>query len=185
MKFRRVAFVLFAALLTGCSSVSVNYDFDKATDFSSLSTFAWQHSTQPTTGNPRIDNDLLDTRVRRAVESNLTAKKFTMTKREEADFLVAYFIGIDRRISGSGGSASVGMGRSSGSRSGSVTLSSGSSVTEEETGLITIDIIDAKTGRTLWRGTGSRRTSSRPNQQQVTERVNDMVLRILKRFPPK
>ena len=61
--------VLCAALLSGCSSVRVSLDYDREMDFSVLKTYAWQHADQPATGNSRIDNDLIDDRVRKAVGS--------------------------------------------------------------------------------------------------------------------
>ena len=60
-----------SALLAGCSSVSVTRDYDVDVDFSGFKTYAWQHSEQPQTGNPRIDNDLIDERVRAAVNAEL------------------------------------------------------------------------------------------------------------------
>ena len=83
---------LSTGILSGCSSVSVNRDYDTSTDFSSLKTFAWQHAKQPETGDPRIDNDLHDERIRKAVNQILTAKGFKLAERADADFLVAYFI---------------------------------------------------------------------------------------------
>ena len=95
-------------LLAGCSSISVTRDYDASADFSSLETYAWQHETQPETGNPRIDNDLMDARVRRAVDAQMAEKGFVRAPKEEADFHVAYFFDYKRRISGN--SVSFGMG---------------------------------------------------------------------------
>jgi hypothetical protein len=39
--------VLSSGILSGCSSVTVNRDFDPTTDFRQLKTFAWQHGQQP------------------------------------------------------------------------------------------------------------------------------------------
>ena len=172
-------------ILTGCSSVSVSRDYDKAVNFTEIKTYAWQHAEQPQTGNPRIDDDLIDGRIRNAVEANLNMKGFQLVDADKADVLVAYFIGFQQRISSSGGSMSVGMSRSSAGRAGGVGLSSGSNVSDFEEAHLTIDIIGREADRTIWRGTGTRRTSSSTNPQKITDRVNDAVQRILKRFPPK
>lgn len=174
-----------AALLAGCSSVSVSRDFDNTADFSAIRTYAWQHAEQPQTGDPRIDDDLIDARVRSAVETDLRNKGFQMVDVGEADVLVTYFVGFNRRISSSGGSMSMGMTRGSAGRAGSVGLSSGTQVSDYEEAHLTIDIISTENDRTIWRGTGTRRTSSSTNPQKITDRVNDAVTRILKKFPPK
>jgi hypothetical protein len=174
-----------AVILAGCSSVSVSRDYDKAVDFTGIKTYAWQHAEQPQTGNPRIDDDLIDGRIRNAVEANLKLKDFQLVDADKADVLVVYFIGFRQRITSSGGSMSVGMSRSSAGRAGGVGLSSGSEVSDFEEAHLTIDIVDRESDRTIWRGTGTRRTSSSTNPQKITDRVNDAVQRILKRFPPK
>jgi hypothetical protein len=176
---------VIAACLAGCSSVSVKRDFDAAVDFAGYKTYAWQHAEQPQTGNPRIDNDLIDTRIRSAVDDNLRQKGYRRVEPAAADMLVAYFIGFQRRISSSGGSMSVGMSRSSAGRAGSVGLSSGTQVSDFEEAHLTIDFIDPASDRTIWRGTGTRRTSGSTNPERITDRVNDAVQRILRKFPPK
>ena len=186
MKKRTLAALFpLALLVAGCSSVSVTQDFDKSADFSSVQTFAWLHAEQPETGNHRIDDDLINARIRRFIVQEMTAKGFKQTDATSADILVEYFAGIDRRISDSGGSVSMGMSRGSAGRAGSVGWSSGSTISEDEFGILTINLIDPQTQRTIWRGTGSRRTSSRPSPERITRNIEEAVQRILKRFPPK
>lgn len=175
-----------AGLLTGCSSVSVNRDFDSSFDFSKLKTYAWKHDQQPETGVPRIDNDLNDKRIRAAVDRELRAKGFVRVEdKATASFHVEYFMDFQQRIDSSGGSVSVGVGRTSASRAGSVGWSSGSTVSDYEEAQLTIDILNPATDSTIWRGRGRRRTSSSTNPEKITKRTNDAVNRILKKFPPK
>jgi hypothetical protein len=61
---------LLGIMLVGCSSVRVVRDYDRSTEFGHLNTYAWQHATQPETGNPRLDNDLIDARIRNAVNTS-------------------------------------------------------------------------------------------------------------------
>lgn len=185
---KRYSFLCLAAagLFSGCSSVSVSRDFDSTFDFSSLKTFTWEHETQPETGVPRIDNDLNDKRIRAAIETNLKAKGFTIAEaKETADFRVAYFVDFQQRIEGGGSSFSVGMGRGTASRAGAVGWSTGTNVSDYEEGQLTIDFLDPKTGDTIWRGVGRRRTSSSSDPEKLTQRTNDVVTRTLKKFPPK
>ncbi|MDF7824000.1 DUF4136 domain-containing protein [Pontiellaceae bacterium B12227] len=174
-----------AAVLSGCSSVSVNRDYDASFDFKSLKTYAWQHDMQPETGVPRIDNDLNDRRIRNAVDADLASKGFKKVEKNEADFHVAYFMDFQQRIDGSGGSLSFGVGRSSYGRGSSIGYSTGGTISDYEEGQLTIDILNPSDEQTIWRGRGRRRTSSSDNPEKITARVNDAVMRILKKFPPK
>jgi hypothetical protein len=168
------------AVLAGCSSVSVTRDYDPATDFSPLKTYAWKHAEQPKTGNARIDNDLIDQRVREAVDASLAAKGFVPGSREDADFLVAYFIDYKQRIGGS--SVSFGVGTGGMGRYGGVGYNT--TVSDYDEGLLTIDIIDPGKDKTIWRGVGRRATYESSNPDKVTKIINNAVSRILTKFPP-
>jgi len=169
-----------AALLAGCSTVSVTRDYDPETDFSPLKTYAWKHDMQPKTGNARIDNDLIDQRVRESVEATLAAKGYTAVDSEEADFLVAYFIEYKQRIGGS--SISFGVGTGGMGRYGGVGYNT--SVSDYDEGHLTIDIINPSTDKTIWRGVGKRTTYESSNPRKVTKIINKAVSRILAKFPP-
>ena len=177
------AFFLVASvlLLAGCSSVSVSRDYDASADFSKLKTFAWQHAVQPESGSPRIDNDLMDERIRRAVDAELAGKGFQLVAKEEADFLVAYYVEYKQRISGS--SVSMSAGRGSYGRYGGVGYNT--TVSEYDEGYLTIDIIDPASDRNIWRGVGRRTTYEGSSPKKMTKIVNSSVSRILAKFPPK
>jgi hypothetical protein len=168
-------------LLAGCSSVSVTRDYAASADFSSLKTFAWQHATQPKTGNPRIDNDLMDERVRSAVDALLTKKGFMLVPKEEADYLVAYFVEYKQRIGGS--SVGFGVGGGNYGRYGGVGYNT--SISDYDEGHLTIDIIDPVSDKNIWRGVGRRTTYEGSNPEKMTKIVNTAVSRILGKFPPK
>jgi len=170
-----------ALLLAGCSSVSVSRDYDESADFSSLKTYAWQHAVQPKTGNPRIDNDLMDERVRSAVDALLAQKGFVLADKENADCLVAYFVEYKQRIGGS--SVSFGMGTGGYGRYGGVGYNT--SVSDYDEGHLTIDIIDPASGKNIWRGVGRRTTYEGSSPKKMTKVINTSVSRILGKFPPK
>lgn len=170
-----------AGLLSGCSSVSVNRDYNTAIDFSGLKTYAWQHAEQPQTGDPRIDNDLHDERVRMAVNQILAAKGFRLGDRADADFLVVYYVENQRKLSS--GSMSVGMGKSSYGRHGSVGYSTG--VSEYDQSNLIIDVMDPADEKMIWRGVGTRAAYDGSSPKKMTKIVDEMVAKILKKFPPK
>ena len=170
-----------ALVLTGCSSVRVTSDYNPSTDFSALKTFAWQHADQPETGNPRIDNDLIDERVRAAVNSELSAKGFRVVDQVEADFHVAYFVDFIQRFGGS--TVCFGVGGGTNGRHGTVGYNTDISHSEE--GYLTIDIINPEDGKNFWRGVGRRTSYESNNPKKITKIVNQSVAGILKKFPPK
>jgi hypothetical protein len=167
-------------LLAGCSSVSVSQDYGTTTDFSKLETFAWQHARQPQVGNPRLDNDLNDERIRSAVNAKLSANGFQPADRSEADFLVAYFVDYKRKLNSS--SVSVGVGAGSYGRRGGLGYNTG--ISEYEEGSLTIDILNPE-GKMIWRGVGTRAVYDGSNPEKATSLINDAVGQILKKFPPK
>lgn len=177
--------LIAAGFLSGCSSVSVNRDFDSTFDFSQLKTYAWQHEMQPETGVPKIDNDLNDKRIRTAVEQDLALKGFQKVDQAAADFKVAYFMDFQQRIDGSGSSVSFGMGTGSAGRAGGVGWSSGGTISDYEEAQLMIDILNPENEEMIWRGRGRRRASSSSSPEKITATVNDAVTRILKKFPPK
>jgi len=178
---KTVLLVVSVGLLVGCSSVSVTRDYDTSVQFSNLKTFAWQHAEQPETGDPRIDNDLNDERIREAVDATFAMKGFQPVGQADADFLVAYFVEHQRKLSS--GSVSVGMGRSSYGRHGGVGYSTG--VSEYDQAILTVDILNPADGKMIWRGVGSRATYEGSNPKKSTKIVNEAVSKILKKFPPK
>ena len=178
---KKLLLAVSVGLLAGCSSVSVSRDYDTSADFSSLKTFAWQHAEQPQTGDPRIDNDLHDERVRRAVNQTLMAKGFQSADRADADFLVAYYVEYKRKLNSS--SVSVGMGKSSYGRHGGVGYSTGAS--EYDQSNLIIDVMGPADEKMVWRGVGTRAAYDGSSPEKMTKIVNGMVAKILKKFPPK
>lgn len=174
-----------AGMLTGCSSIMVDRDYDPSFRFGALKTFAWKHAVQPKTGLARIDNDLNDQRIRRAVDAELQAKGFVPAEQSAADFLVEYFADYQQRIESSGSTVSLGVGRGSAGRTGAVGWSSGAVVSDYEEAQLTIDILNPETGRIVWRGRGRRRAASSASPEKTDARTRESVKKILKAFPPK
>ncbi|MBT8042121.1 MAG: DUF4136 domain-containing protein [Pontiella sp.] len=169
-----------AVALSGCSSVTVSRDYDLSADFSNLSTYAWKHAEQPRTGNARIDNDLIDARVRAAIDAELAGKGFTLAKPSAADFQIAYFLEYKQRIGGS--AVSFGIGTGTYSRFGGIGYDIG--ISDYDEGYLTIDVIDPADGEIIWRGVGRRASYDTGKPAKTTKIVNMAVARILAKFPP-
>ena len=181
MKREFFLYAIAVAVLSGCSSISVSRDYDETVNFKALKTFCWKDTEQLQTGNPRIDNDLIDERVRAAVNRELAAKGFRLVEQDAADFQVSYFVEYKQRIGG--GTVSVGMGGGSYGRYGGAGYNTG--ISDYEEGHLTIDMIDPSDDKTFWRGVGRRTSYETSNPKKITKIVNQSVAGILKKFPPK
>lgn len=174
-------FLVVVWVLSGCSSVRVVRDYDREASFKHLQRFSWEHVQQPKTGHPRIDNELVDRRIRAAVEASLQSKGFERVSRNDEDFRVAYYIEFKRKLGGSSLSLGLGFG-GYGRYGGGVGYGTGRS--DYEVGILIIDIIDARSNEVIWRGSGSRVLYEGSDPDKATRIVNEAVDKILGYFPP-
>jgi len=172
-------------LVFGCSGLEVGQDYDVNTDLSGLNSFAWKSEQQIKTGDVRVDNPLLDARIRAAVERTLSANGFRKDSGGTPDFAVSYVFQIRKKIGSERVRTSVGFGVGSSGSFGGVGVNTGGGVSEYDEGMLVIDITDPGSGSLLWRGTGTRRMPRRSNPEQLTADVDQTVDRILKQFPPQ
>ena len=82
--------------LNGCATVKVSSDYDTATDFSRYHTYAWQSTPPPADDDMRINNDLFDARVKRAVDRQLAQLGIAYSE-NSPDFLVRYTLHIEQK----------------------------------------------------------------------------------------
>ena len=77
MKALRIAVAtVVTASLAGCSGMSVRSDYNPQADFDSYSTYTWLPG--PTTGDPRIDNALVEGRIKAGVDNALAQKGYRL-----------------------------------------------------------------------------------------------------------
>jgi len=178
--------LLFTVL--GCSGITVSQDYDPANDFSGLKTYAWQSETQATTDDIRVDNPLLNTRIRTAVDRSISRKNYQKISDGTPDFYVRYQYTILRRIGSEDVSTGIGFGIGGfGHRSGvagGIGIGTGSEISEYDEGMLVIDFIDADNGALIWRGTGTRRLSAQPDPEKTIAEINKTVDEIIAQFPP-
>lgn len=176
-----ILFVLVLLSFVGCSSVRVSQDYDEAVDFTKYRTFRWADAQQPRTGDIQVDNQLLDRRIRHAIEQDLISKGFSKKSGGSTDLLIAYRLNVKTRIEADTVRTGVGFGGYHGW--GGVGFDT--RIREYEEGTLVIDIGDAKKDNLIWRGTGSRRVTRQPDPQETTRVVNQTVTEIMKQFPPQ
>jgi hypothetical protein len=163
-------FVITMLTMVGCSTISVNQDYDPAYDFSKLKTYGFI----PITSEAGIDQLNAD-RLGEAIKTNLTAKGFTLA--ETADFGIALFFTKNTKTDitttggyGYGYRGFGGMGYTD--------------IHQYDEGTLVIDFIDMAENKLVWRGIGSGVMSENPSVEEKTENVNNAVNQILAQFPP-
>jgi hypothetical protein len=168
-------------LLCSCSGVTVNHDYDVTANFSQYKTFDWVPGEQPRTGDIRVDNPLLDNRIRAAVERVMIEKGYRKATAGKPDLLVAYNLTIRSKIESD--TVSTGVGYGGYPYWGGVGFET--RVREYDEGMLVIDLGDARENKLIWRGTGTRRITQQASPEKTTEIVNKTVAEILAQFPPE
>ena len=184
-KFKNVIFLAFLAIFIGCSGIEVSQDYDMAEDFSNLKTFDWIVPQQKKTGDLRVDNPLLDSRIREAVDRSLAQKGYQRIIKGTPDFYVGYKYGIFTRIGSEPVRTGIGFGFGGSGSFGGIGIGTGGDVRGYDEGMLVIDITDTKNRKLLWRGTGTRRVSRHSDPKKITKEVNENVEKILAQFPPQ
>lgn len=181
---KQVFLVVFILIyIQACSGIKVSQDYEQDYDFSALKTYSWKANDNNEYGLE--DNDLVDNRVREAIENGLSAKSFTQIDTGKPDFYVSYHVTIEQKVSSSNVSGGVSIGRSSRGRYGSVGMGTGSSPSVYDQGALLIDFTDAVNDRLIWRGISTQSVSDHlePGESKVI--INETVEKILQQFPPK
>jgi hypothetical protein len=174
--------MVLAAL--GCSQVSVQADYDPAADFSSLRTYAWYSAEQPKSGDIRVDNPLLDTHIRSAVENALDAKGYIITG-GNPDFQLIYHAAVTKEIAVARTSTPVYPPGYYGWHyvAQPVWVEQAVPYTYEKGSLI-LDIIDARNEKLMWRGSIQAEVDKTATPQMRAGRIAEAVKDMLAQFPP-
>jgi hypothetical protein len=170
-------FGLFLLFAIGCSSVTVNYDYDAEADFSKYKNFAWM-APNVAVGDARAargDNTLFYKRLRGAMDKQLAEKGYTINA-DDPHFVIVYHLGVEERVDVTN------WGYSYGPYWGP--WGSNVDVYHYQEGTLIVDFIDYETKQLIWRGTAQKALSSRPDPDRAEAIIADIVERMLRNFPP-
>lgn len=167
-----LSLLLFAVVLTSCSSVRVSADYDKSVDYSQYKTYAFYKD-----GIDKVKvHDLDKKRILKAIERELQAKG--MTASDNPDVLVNIFTEASERVDVNQWGYGWGW-------SWSPWMWGGNTATVSKTteGTLYIDLIDAKKKELVWQGIGEGVLTK--NIERKEERINEFVNKILEKYPPE
>lgn len=188
MKLTRALTALVALSMVACSGISVNQDFSPGTDFSRLQTWDFMPSTDRAGGDPRADNDIVEQRIRSAIETQMAGKGFRQVTSGDVDFRVGYYLILDDRVDYHTVNTYYGGGRGwrYGGMYGAYGPGYGSSQTtavEYTQGTLIVDFFDVQSRELVWRGTAEGKTHETTDPIEKQERANLAIQKILAQFP--
>lgn len=156
-------------------------DYDPTFDFASLERYAWLPDPPGRQHDPRVHNDLIDARVRGAVDRALAERGFERVAEADAGFFVNYSLLLESRLDVR--TIQTGFGYSSLDWR-TRTPTQQTHVTQYERGSLLIDVLDPRDRRLVWRGTTDARVRPSTSPDQRSRLINEAVDTILSRFPP-
>ena len=164
------AVTAMAILSTSAAAQDVSYDFDKSADFSSLHNYTWVRGTP-------VNTEISHKRVVEAIETQLAAKGLHQADgRANADVLIAYHAVFARDLAIHGMSSGWGGYRLS--RSGTARAE------QVVVGTLVVELIDAKTGSTIWRGIATRDVDVQASPEKREKNINKAAEKLFKHYPP-
>ena len=181
MHVRTLAAIAACFLFTGCSQYEINYDYDVDSNFSAYHTYSWMPITinegQTNAETAVQSNTLLDSRIRSAVNTNMTAKGFKVDD-QNPDILVVYHTGMQNKVNVTDYGYTY---------AGSYWGWAGNDVDvyNYTEGTLLVDLVDAKTKKLAWRGSASGVVEPGNSPEKITENINDVVSQIFGNYPPK
>jgi Domain of unknown function (DUF4136) len=167
--------VVAACLLLMAGSVAaqdVKYNFMPGTDFSKFHTYKWV-----VVPNATYPNQIVDTQIKDAINSQLSAKGLTSTDSDKADLYVAYQTSVDQQKQWN----AYGMG--GGWRFGGGMASATSSTID--VGTLVVDMYDPSTKQLVWTGRATKTLNPSSNQEKNQKNLNNAMAKLLKNYPPK
>jgi hypothetical protein len=152
-------------LSTSAWAQDVTYDYDKSANFAALTSYAWANGG-------RVGDDLNHQRIVSAVDSQLAVKGVhKVDAAAGADLLVAYHVVITHDVAVNGNRARL-------------TRWASARVEAVPVGQLMVEIVNAKTRATVWRGMVSRDLDPKASPEQREKNLNKAVEKLFKHYPP-
>lgn len=182
MRILNIIFMVF--ILSACTSM-VNVDYDKATDFTSLKTYRIDKAPVRVSGDTRINSPFMQRRVESALNTELSKRGFESLK-NNAELEIKYYLDIKQEFETQDSSVSFGFG-SFGHHSA---IGFGfdvpvGEVTSIDNLVLTIDVLSTKNNKLIWRGSLGYSLYEGATPETYDSLVKELVVEILKNFPPK
>lgn len=174
---RALCAVLAAGVLAACTAPQVGYDYDTTAPFRTYRTYDWISTLQEPRGDKRVDNTLVDGRIRAAVETQLRSKGYRVPASGTPDFYVAYQAGVTDLMKGASTQHYIGD-RAHG------TYTTTSDIQPYKAGMLQVDVVDGATRQLVWRGYAEAEVTAGATPKERDQRINRIVEEMFTHFPP-
>jgi hypothetical protein len=179
------ALMVLACCMAFAQDVRTNYM--PGTDFSKYRTYAWVDEVQ---GVPQVGgrpDQILDTQVKQAIDSQMAAKGFTKVSEGKPDLLVGYQLMVDRekQINGFGDSWGGWGGWGGFGPFGGPAFGSFSAQTSTDyVGTFVVGMYDPAVRKLVWIGAAQHAIEPSKKPEKNQEKLNKGAQKLLKDFPP-
>ena len=173
---------LVACSVTYAQDVRTNYM--PGADFSKYHTYAWVDEVQGVPAVGGHPDQILDTQVKQAVDSQMAGKGFTKVDGGKADLLLGYQLAIDqeKQINGFGDNWG-GWGGWGGPWGGGFSTFS-AQTSSLYVGTFVVGMYDPAVKKLVWIGAAQHAIEPSKKQEKNIERLNKGAQKLLKDFPP-
>lgn len=168
-----LSFTAVILLLSGCSTLEVNVDYDETYNFDDASKVVVAHENK---GNA---NTLLNDRIINALNTNLESKQYKKSSQKDADLIFVFKTNVKDKTQLSTDYYTMGRMYRFG---GGVSSTTAYNYTQ---GTMVIDALNPKTGKIVWRGVATKELSEKKTPQEKTQAINKVVNKIMEKFPSK
>jgi len=176
-------FTLF--LFVGCTSgVTVTSDHTANVDFANYKTFRWREANEFNAQSRHyLANEIIDGRIKTAVEETLAGKGFKKVDQGTVDFYVNYSVTTKEKVDIRTYNTYGGYGRGYYGYRGYG--GSESRVDYYQEGTLVIDILDTSSDILIWRGVAEGKLHKKKTPEERRERLKEVVALVLADFPPQ
>ena len=192
---RRIALLGLALLLSACESMQVTSDYNPSVDFARFQTWAWKDpALQYQPNSLMLKSDLTEQRIMQAVSSGLDQRGLRPAATgSKPDLLVQTYLIVANRQEqivtnyGYGGPWGGPWGYAGGPWEGywGAPMYNETRNVVYQVGTLQIDLIDAKDGKLVWRGSAEKIVDNSPTPAERNAAIHEAVNKILANYPPK
>lgn len=173
----RLAAVGLLILASACSTLRISTDYDPAVDFARYRTFTLKHGAA---SKDPLATDRLDNALEAAIVSRGLSR---ITDGGDLSIVSHFKIGKETQIN----TTTFGYNGWAGWRWGGFGMGAQTMTTVQEipTGTVIVDVVDAKTGKAVWRGIAKDRISSSGTPEEYQKQAREAALELFANFPPQ
>jgi hypothetical protein len=178
MTWKQACCIVTLAGAAACAAPKVGYDYDSSANFNVYRTYEWLPGNQESAGDQRVDNALVDRRIRTAVDARLRSQGYHTPVNGKPDFYVAYRVAVKDRMKGSSTQRYI----------GDFAYGTHTTITDIQPyneGDLVVDVVDAETKQLVWRSYAQGEVSPGMTPDERDKRIAQVVDSMFSHFPPK